>query len=696
MADAESPQHPASLTVEQALRQAITHHQAGHLQDAERLYRIILQARPNQPEANHNLGVLAGQVGQYAAGLPYLRTALAINPSQGQYALSYASALLATGQAKEALDILRTAMQQGFNTPAAQALYQRAEAAALNSTARAAAPTPVEMDQLVALFNAGRHAELESRARLLLDQYPESGFVWKVLGVSLDEQGKVALPALEKATKLSPDDAEAHSNLGDALKNLGRLDDAVASCRRALEIKPDLAEAHSNLGNALQDLGQFEDAVASYRRALEINPNFAKARSNLLINCNFLPDQSPASMLAESRRYNEMVVRQARPHKAWRNVPDPARCLRVGLVSGDLRQHPVGHFLEGVLAALSAHAAGRLEFHAYSNHSCADEVTERIRACCHGWHSAVRLSDETLVQQIRDDGIDILLDLSGHTACNRLPVFAWKPAPVQVTWLGYFATTGVAAMDYLIADPWTLPETEEIHFTEKIWRLPETRLCFTPPDVDVAVAPLPALANGYITFGCFNNLTKVNDAVVALWAKVLQAVPDSRLFLKAQQLNVATARQGMVERFAACGIGADRMILEGSESRAKYLAAYQRVDIALDPFPYTGGTTSVEGLWMGVPVLTLAGESLLSRQGVGILRNAGLPDWIATGADDYVARAESYASDLQRLSTLRNRLRQQVLASPIFDAPRFARNFEAALYGMWQAWCTQQIQSGNP
>lgn len=696
MADAESPQHPASLTVEQALQQAITHHQAGHLQDAERLYRIILQARPDQPEANHNLGVLAGQVGQYAAGLPYLRTALAINPSQGQYSLSYASALLATGQAKEALDILRTAMQHGFNTPAAQTLYQRAEAAAPNSTARAAAPTPVEMDQLVALFNAGCHAELESRARLLLDQYPESGFVWKVLGVSLDEQGKVALPALEKATKLSPDDAEAHSNLGDALKNLGRLDDAVASCRRALEINPDLAEAHSNLGNALQDLGQFEDAVASYRRALEINPNFAKARSNLLINFNLLPDQSPASMLAESRRYNEMVVRQARPHKAWRNVPDPARYLRVGLVSGDLRQHPVGHFLEGALAALSAHAAGRLEFHAYSNHSCADEVTERIRACCHGWHSAVRLSDEALAQQIRDDGIDILLDLSGHTAYNRLPVFAWKPAPVQVTWLGYFATTGVAAMDYLIADPWTLPETEEIHFSEKIWRLPETRLCFTPPDVDVAVAPLPALANGYITFGCFNNLTKVNDAVVALWAEVLQAVPDSRLFLKAQQLNVATARQGMVERFAACGIGADRMILEGSESRAKYLAAYQRVDIALDPFPYTGGTTSVEGLWMGVPVLTLAGESLLSRQGVGILRNAGLPDWIATGADDYVARAESYASDLQRLSALRNRLRQQVLASPIFDAPRFARNFEAALYGMWQAWCTQQIQSGNP
>jgi FkbM family methyltransferase len=272
-------------------------------------------------------------------------------------------------------------------------------------------------------------------------------------------------------------------------------------------------------------------------------------------------------------------------------------------------------------------------------------------------------------------------------------MFALKPAPVQVSWLGYFATTGVAEIDYLIADPWTLPESEEINFTEKIWRLPETRLCFTVPDVVLEVAPLPAIGSGYITFACFNNLTKMNDAVVALWARVLAAVPNSRLFLKAKQLNIEAVRQSTFERFAAHGIAAERLILEGPAPRAEYLAAYQRVDIALDPFPYTGGTTTAEALWMGVPVLTLAGKSFLSRQGVGLLMNTGLSEWVAEDHDDYIARAVSHASDLQVLSLLRGGLRQQVLASPIFDAQRFAEHFEAALRGMWQAWCADNASS---
>ena len=267
---------------------------------------------------------------------------------------------------------------------------------------------------------------------------------------------------------------------------------------------------------------------------------------------------------------------------------------------------------------------------------------------------------------------------------------------MQVSWLGYFATTGVAEIDYLIADPWTLPASEECNFTEKIWRLPETRLCFTPPDEEVSVSPLPALANGYVSFGCFNNLSKMNDAVVALWSRVLHAVPGSRLFLKARQLMEASVRQSIAERFAVHGVDAARLIFEDYTPRGNYLAAYQRIDIALDPFPYPGGTTSVEALWMGVPVLTLAGERFLSRQGVGLLMNAGLPEWIATDPDDYVARAVSHASDLERLAELRRELRQQVLASPIFDAPRFARHFEAALRGMWKAWCdTQTAQSGQ-
>jgi predicted O-linked N-acetylglucosamine transferase (SPINDLY family) len=348
----------------------------------------------------------------------------------------------------------------------------------------------------------------------------------------------------------------------------------------------------------------------------------------------------------------------------------------------------VGYFLEGVLAALTSQASGRLALYAYPTRVFSDEISQRLRAHCRGgWHSAVGLSDEALAGRIREDGIDILVDLSGHTAHNRLPVFAWKPAPIQVSWLGYFATTGVAAMDYFLADPWTLPIEQEAYFTEKIRRLPETRLCFTTPEAKVEVSALPALVNGYITFGSFNNLSKMNDAVVQLWARVLHAVPSSRLFLKYKQLAEESVRQSTYARFSAHGIAADRLIFEDYAPRANYLTAYHRVDIALDPFPFPGGTTTVEALWMGIPVLTLSGERFLARQGVGLLMNAGLPQWIASDHDDYVALAVAHASDLNGLSALRSRLRQQVLASPIYDASCFAQHFEAALRDMWLIWC---------
>ena len=569
----------------------------------------------------------------------------------------------------------------------------------------------------------GRQEEAVLAYRKAIALKPDFSDAYAALGDVLKDLGckEEALSSYRNAVEVTPEHAGAHFDLAFALYEWGRLEESAASFRRALEIQPDMldvlgclgvvliglkqfgaaadcfrkaldiqprsAQAHNNLGSALKDLGQIEDALLSFRQALEIQPDLLEAHSNLLLTHNFLAGQSDTALLEEARRFGALVAQSARPSNNWSCQPEPGRCLRVGLVSADLRAHPVGYFLENVLAALADQGAQRLVFFAYSGSPVQDEVTDRIKTHCHSWHAVHEMSDEMLDQRIRQDGIDILIDLSGHTGDNRLPLFAWKPAPIQVSWLGYFATTGVAAMDYLIADPWTLPLSEAGNFTETIWRLPQTRLCFTPPAVALEVSPLPALSNGYVTFGCFNNLAKMDDAVVALWAQILIRVPTSRLFLMAAQLADASTRQQVARRFGMHGIAADRLILQRAVPRAQYLAAYQYVDIALDPFPYTGGATTAEALWMGVPVLTLEGKSFLSRQGVGLVVNAGLPDWVATDSSDYLARATQHASDLRRLAELRRGLRQQVLASPIFDAPRFAHHFEDALRAMWHKWC---------
>jgi protein O-GlcNAc transferase len=490
---------------------------------------------------------------------------------------------------------------------------------------------------------------------------------------------------------LEPDSFEIHGNFGNLLKDMRRLDEAVLSYQRVLELQPNDAKAHNNLGAAFIALGRFSDAVDNFRRALAIDPDLDTAQSNLLFAGNFLGDQPVSWSLAEAKQFGARAMRNARAFSEWKNTPNPDRSLRVGFVSGDFREHSVGHFLEGVLAALVSNAPGRLELFAYPTFNSNDEVALRLKSHFKGWVSAMGLSDQDLAQRIRDDEIDILIDLSGHTAHNRLPMFAWNPAPVQVTWLGYLATTGVTAIDYVLADAWTLPEYEEANFTEEVWRLPQSYLCFTPPQGKVQVGRLPALHNGFITFGSFNNLAKINDAVVALWSKVLLAVPGSRLYLKSPQLIDEEIQRRTMKRFKLHGIDEGRLTLEGLVPRADYLLPFHRVDIALDPFPYPGITTSVENLWMGVPVLTLAGNSFLSRQGVGLMMNAGLPDWIGADPGDYVARAVAHASDVQGLAELRARLRHKVFNSPIFDAPRFSQHFEAALRSMWHIWCGEQV-----
>ena len=634
------------------------------LDEAEISLRQALRIDPNFAEAYSNLGSTLQDMGRIDDAIASHRHALRIKPNLAEGHYNLGNGLKEQGCLAEAEISYRRALQ--LKPDYAQA----------------------HSNLGITLNDLGRPGEAEASLRLALQIHPAFAQAYSNLGNTLRDMGRLdeAEANYRRALEIKPDLAEAYSNLGNTLRDMGYLEEAEANYRRALEIKPDHAETYNNLGNILQDLGRLDEAEASYRQALQIKPDHAKAHSNLLFSLNYSFHHPASYNFAEARQYGDKIGRQITSRfTAWLCAKQPER-LRIGFVSGDFRNHPVGYFLESLLTQLDSTA---VELFAYPTNHNADEFTARIKPHFAAWKPLFGLNDETAARLIHSDGIHVLIDLSGHTGYNRLPMFAWKPAPVQVSWLGYFATTGVAEIDYLIADAWTLPETEEAYFTEKIWRLPETRLCFTRPEIDMEVSSLPALLNGYVTFGCFNNLTKMNDDVVTLWSRVLVAVPGSRLFLKAKQLMEASVRQRVIERFAEHGIDASRLIMEEAESREKYLAAYRQVDIALDPFPYPGGTTSVESLWMGVPVLTLSGERFLPRQGIGILMNAGLPEWIAVDADDYVKCATSHAADLQRLAKLRAGLRQRLQASPVMDAQRFAFHFEAALCSMWRIWCEQ-------
>lgn len=628
-----------------------------------------LEITPNYVEALLQLSLTQQEIGLFEDAIINLRKAIALNPSDVSTLNNLAAALSKSGHHQEAIKYYRQALEISPDQP------------------------EIHSNLGVVLKTLGRHHEAIESYRRALSSNPNFAEAKSNLGLVLQQLGRVseALACYTKALEIDPNCVDAANNLGVLQQQTGQLDAATNTLRRLLERFPDNVDAISNLASVLGDQGKLGEAAATYRRAIAIKPDHTIARSNLLFIHNYLADASAAELFREATDFGKVLLRE--PVEATRptqTTPDPERRLRIGFVSADLRQHPVGYFAEGVLAALHKTTAGRIELFAYSNYWQMDATAERIKACCTEWRMVRPLNDEQLAQRIRDDKIDILFDLSGHTCDNRLPMFARKPAPIQVTWLGYFATTGVREIDYLLADPWTLPETEEKHFTETIWRLPETRLCFTPPAAEIDVAPLPANENGYVTFGCFNNLTKINDQVVGVWSDILDSIPDARLMLKAFQLKEPSVRAEILKRFAAHGIDEKRLILDTYVARENYLAAYQKIDIALDPFPYPGGTTTVEALWMGIPVLTLEGQSFLGRQGVGLLMNAGLANWVASDTKDYVELAIAHANNLNELATLRAHLRDQALASPIFDAPRFAYHFEEALRGMWRNWCTKQ------
>ena len=569
------------------------------------------------------------------------------------------------------------------NTQATLGLWTQAQASARTAIALAPADANAHANLGRILLAAGERDKAINCYERAAAADPGNAGRLALLGKLLREQQRMngAARVYRQALQLNSGSAELWNDLANTLHDLGHLADADAAYRKAIELAPSHAQIHSNHGNVLRDMGRLDEAITCYQRALQFNPEFWGAHNNLLLALNFSARTTHTARHAAALAFGDTAARMAATAgtHATHAPHEPAKPLRVGLVSGDLRNHPVGYFVQGWLKLMDP---ARVQLHAFATQPDTDALTQTIRPCFAAWTSIAALSDAQAAQCIRDQKIDVLMDLSGHTAHNRLALFAWRAAPVQVSWLGYFATTGLQAMDYLLSDWACSPADSAELFTETLWRMGATRLCFAPPDAAPPVAALPAAQRGFVTFGCFQTTSKLNDAVLAAWARILQAVPTARLRIQSTRLGSAAEKAHLAARLAALGIASRRIELQGRASRTDYLAAHAGVDIILDTFPYPGGTTTCEALWMGVPTLTLAGDRLIARQGAGLLGAAGLSDWVVGDVDAYVQQAVQRASDLAGLAALRASLRARVAASALCDAKTFSNELTGALEAM--------------
>jgi protein O-GlcNAc transferase len=539
----------------------------------------------------------------------------------------------------------------------------------------------------VIALQEGRHGAAEHLIEQALALKPDYAEAYNNLGLVLQDQGRMqdAATAFHQALELTPADPEILINLGNVLRVRGDLGEAVAAYKQALAVAPELALAHSNLGATLMAQGALEEAVACFKQALAHDPNYTEAHSNLFQAMHYSPGFDAEALYTEARRWASCHAEAlTRERRGWANERSPGRRLRIGYVSSDLRQHPVGFFLAPVF---THHDKQAFELICYAGVRRPDALTAQFRACADRWHEVTALSDQALAEQIRADGIDILVDLSGHTRGHRLLTFARKPAPVQVTAGGHYDSTGMTAIDYLISDRFHTPAGAECYFSEALIRLPNDYICYGPPDYAPAVAPLPLARQGQVTFGCFNNLAKVTPEVIALWAKILQALAGARLKLQTRELGDAGTCARYRALFKEAGVAASRVELQGHAPHRQLLDAYGEIDIALDPFPYSGGLTTCEALWMGVPVITLSGHSFAGRHSTSHLANVGLPELVTTTPEEYLAVAVALAQDPDRLTTLRQGLRERMAASPLCDAKGYTRDLEAAYRGMWERWC---------
>jgi predicted O-linked N-acetylglucosamine transferase (SPINDLY family) len=610
------------------------------------------------------------------------------------------------------------ALKEPVGAVSASASAEKPAAAA--RTGGKAGPTPAEISALVALYNGGRANDAMDAAQKLIDRFPSHGFGWKLMAVSLHSLGRYddAMRYCPTARELSPDDldmlqvsASILEAKGDHLKaeadcrrmlelspnhpealrilaivliSMGKLEEAERVSLKAVEVAPNAALPFSALGVTYMKQGNLEKAAATFRRAIALNPNGDLAYNNLAFCMTHSENADPAELFATHRMFGEQFETPLKPNwPVHTNSKDPERRLRVGFISGDFCRHAVSNFFEPVLDHLALDP--RLSLHAFSNTATVDQVTQHMRATFEHWHPVFGMKEDAMAKLIRDNEIDILIDLAGHTANNGLLAMARKPAPIQASWIGYPGTTGLSAVDYFFADRFWVPSDQfRDQFTEQIVYLPALAP-FTADPLCPPVNLLPAKSKGYVTFGSFNRMDKLRREVIALWSRLLHEVPNSRMLIGG--LPADGSLGDLVEWFAEEGIARERIDFRPRSSVPVYLQQHHHVDICLDTFPFSGLTTALHSLWMGVPTLTLPGKTVPGRSGLTAMSHAGLEMFIATDKDDFVRRGVQLAADIPALAALRSGMRERCERSPMFRPAQIAEGVSDALRVMWQRWC---------
>ncbi len=685
--------HAALLNKAEALREGEEWNEAVHYA------RLALAVAPGRPEPCFLIGQVELSRGSADRALHWFNRALAVVPGHARSLCRRGIALARLGRTAEALGTLHKAAQADPNAydvhvalgDVLMGLQRPQEAAAAYRAALATRPDFAQGYFLLgtALEVLEDHRGAVTAYRAALRYHPDNAASHANLANALLQlhETQAAEQAARAALRLNPELPEAHATLGNILQTQ-QPDEALAALETALRLRPDMLEIQVNRGNLLARRGDVEAGIAAYRAVLAAVPAHAVARSNLLFSLNYRYPQSRDALFGEHREFARLLEAPLPAPARHSNVADPARRLRVGLISPDFRDHPVTMFL---LPWLRHRERAAIHLTCYSAVRRPGDFTRRVRELADDWHDIRRQSAELTAAQVRADGMDILIDLNGHLGDNRLAVLAHKPAPVQVSYQGYLQTTGLGRVDYYLGDALLTPPAAQPWFSETLWPMPGPALCYEPPEELLPLAPPPLLRNGFPTFGCFNNVSKISPEAAAVWGELLRRLPEARLLVRGAFATDAGFQRRFRDWLGDQANAGERLgFLPATPRRADYLADYARIDVSLDPFPYNGVTTTCEAMSMGVPVVALAGDFGYRQAGASLLTGVGRPEWIAADAAAYASIAASLVAEPDRLAALRAGLRDEFMASPVADGAHFAQRIETALRGMWQRWCAQQ------